>query len=378
MLDGSDSRVVIHNNKKDPRTGLLYIDENTTIGFGSYNVTSNFKYGGPIDDVENKYIIPSGAGYFSASTTQLQFTIETVEPSLASNEYKEYKDADLKQLELTISELENALKNPTTAQFKGKKVSYLGDSVTTFDGYIAEDGEPWYPKSWILADVEDTYWWKLNKSLGMELLVNQSNNGMSIARSTPTRGNNGSVMDSDRALKLHTAQGDPDIVIIQAGYGDFYYSHPLGTYNGTTAPPAINSTTLLPTSPQTTFREAYAVMLLQIQTKYPKAQIYCCTIWGGEYNELNMYPNGYPEKNSGGIYLTEYNQALREVATAFGCRVVELAASGLNALNVPTYMGGSSSIGSGKHPNKLGMELIFQQIRGQMLSGATTAITPAR
>ena len=245
--------------------------------------------------------------------------------------------------------------------YKGAKVSILGASISTFSGYIVEGNSAYYPHETAntepVSDVHDTYWQKFIDALGAEILVNNSSAG-----SYCTTGH-GSAADSkagcgDRCEALDDGTNMPDIIIIQLGGNDFTRSTPLGSYDGTQSFPTDT----------TTFREAYAVMLNKITTKYTDTMILCGTIpiiTGGTY-----VTRTFPSKNldqgegkPGGILLEEYNEAIRELAALFGCKVVEFSRCGMTFNNVSIYMQDySASSNYGQHPNRLGHHLMANEL----------------
>ena len=59
--------------------------------------------------------------------------------------------------------------------------SILGDSYSTFQGFIPEKNACYYPNKEKVDDVlcvTDTWWYKLAQNKGMRLLVNNSYSGM--------------------------------------------------------------------------------------------------------------------------------------------------------------------------------------------------------
>ena len=245
--------------------------------------------------------------------------------------------------------------------YEGAKVSILGASISTFNGYIPEGYIAYYPRgssySESVQDVHDTYWMKFIDAISGELLVNNSSAG-----SYCSTGHNGTddafAGCGDRCEALDNGTDLPDIIIIQLGGNDFTRSTPLGAYDGTQE---------LPTD-TTTFREAYAVMLSKITAKYKDAKVICCTISvisGGQYATKtlpikNLYQSeGYP----GGILLDDYSQVIRELAALYGCQVADLSNCGLTYDNVPAYMQDySAKIRYGQHPNRLGHGLMANEL----------------
>lgn len=82
--------------------------------------------------------------------------------------------------------------NELTNGFEGKILSILGDSISTFEGYVpTSDGHnlehrSTYPSSSLLTDVSDTWWNRLITNLKMKLGVNDSWSGTRVSNSSTT------------------------------------------------------------------------------------------------------------------------------------------------------------------------------------------------
>lgn len=57
--------------------------------------------------------------------------------------------------------------------FLGKKISILGDSISTFSGYIPSGNAAWYPRGEITS-VKDTWWYQLIQQQEATLGINES------------------------------------------------------------------------------------------------------------------------------------------------------------------------------------------------------------
>lgn len=232
--------------------------------------------------------------------------------------------------------------------YGGKKLSVLGDSISTFAGYIPSGNKVWYTGSNNgVSAVTDTWWRKLTDALGMELLVNESWSGSRVT----TTGGEASAGCMARCSSLGTTNADPDVIAVYMGINDFNNGVAIGSYDGTGDFPADT----------TTFREAYAVMLDKILTKYPNAEVWVCTL---PYCERNG-ENTFPEVNGNGVTLGAWNEAIRDLAALFGVKVLEYATCGLTYQNMDTHMGDYAS-GEGLHPNAAGHSLIANQAIRQM------------
>lgn len=219
--------------------------------------------------------------------------------------------------------------------YNGKKLSILGDSISTFAGYIPSGNTVYYTGSnGGVSSVADTWWHKLLTALQMQLLVNQSWSG---SRVTTTAGETSAGCKS-RCTGLGTTGVDPDVIIVFMGINDFNNGVALGTYNGEGT---------LPTD-TTTFREAYAAMLHSMLLRYKKAEVWVCTL---PYCERGTN-DGFPEENGNAVTLAAWNAAIRELADLFGVKVLELSKAGISYQNMAMFTGDNL------HPNAAGHSLL--------------------
>lgn len=227
-------------------------------------------------------------------------------------------------------------------QYKGKTLSILGDSISTFDGYIPEGNVTYYPHGDVTA-VTDTWWKKLADALGMTINVNNSWSGSMVTGTSASAGNGA------RAESLGT---NPDVIIIWMGINDFNTEKGLGTYDGKSDIP----------STVTTFREAYAVMLNKVLTTYPTAEVWVCTLPQSERNGTEVFP----ERNENGVALLDFNIAIEELAKAFGVKVLNHNGCGLTYQNMSVYNPDEL------HPNKYGHSVIANNDIRQMDNSVPT------
>lgn len=233
--------------------------------------------------------------------------------------------------------------------YKGKTLSILGDSISTYSGYIPSGNATYYPNGTVQA-VTDTWWKKLIDALGMTLNVNNSWSG---SRVTTTNGSD-SAGCGTRAESLGTA---PDVIIVYMGINDFNNEVALGTYDGRSAVPSAT----------TTFREAYGIMLNKILTAYPGAEVWAATLPQCERNGSEVFP----EINGNNVALDAFNAAIRELAAAFGVRVLDHATCGLTYQNMDVYNPDEL------HPNKYGHSLIANSDIRQMDGGCVVRYATA-
>lgn len=235
--------------------------------------------------------------------------------------------------------------------YKGKTLSILGDSISTYTGYIPSGNAVYYTGSNCgVTSVEQTWWKRLMTALGMTLNLNNSWSG---SRVTTTNGSTSAGVT--RASNLGT---NPDVIIVYMGINDFNNEAGIGTYDGTGTFPTGT----------TTFREAYAVMLKTVLETYPTAEVWACTL---PYDEKNG-SIGFPEANDSGILLKAWNDAIRDICDLFGVKVMDFAKSGLTYQNMDIYMGDySSSAKTALHPNADGHAMLANHAIRQMDAGVS-------
>ena len=114
-------------------------------------------------------------------------------------------------------------------RYKGKIISILGDSISTFAGYIPEaDGvnlahRPRYPQENLLTDVNDTWWMKLINTLGARLGVNDSWAGSTVSNFRDCKEKDfgpDAAMASLTRIRNLGANGTPDLILFFGGTND--------------------------------------------------------------------------------------------------------------------------------------------------------------
>lgn len=239
----------------------------------------------------------------------------------------------------SITEWDNRINEQPSSNsvYRGKTLSILGDSISTFAGYIPSENLTYYPKDDVKS-VSDTWWHKLISGLDMTLNVNNSWSG---SRVTTTDGET-----SAGCIRCENLGTNPDVIIVYMGINDYNNEVELGTYDGKSAVPTVT----------TTFREAYAIMLDKILTAYPSAEVWCCTLPQCERNG----ESGFPEINENGVALSDYNKAIEELADSFGVKVLQHHSCGLTYHNMSVFNPNEL------HPNKKGHSLIANNDLRQM------------
>lgn len=178
----------------------------------------------------------------------------------------------------------------TVASAQARKVSILGDSYSTFKGFIPDHYAPFYPDANNdVKDVEQTWWSLYIKAKGYVLEKNDSWGGTTIC-GTGYFGRDASATSFMSRVDL---LGDPDIIFVFGGTNDAWARAPIGEYKYAdwTREDCMS------------FRPAYARLLDALQKRYPDAQIY--SILNSELQE-------------------EINESSREVCRHYGVQLIEL------------------------------------------------------
>ena len=148
----------------------------------------------------------------------------------------------------------------------GKVVSILGDSYSTFEGYLTpSNNRVWYykvPKDG-RTDVDkvgQTWWHKFIKDNGYKFGVNNSYSGATICN---TGYHDDDYSDGSFINRVDNL-GCPDVIIILGGTNDSWAGSPIGEYkyDGWTRYDLYS------------FRPAMAYMLSEITDRYPNVEVY--------------------------------------------------------------------------------------------------------
>ena len=207
----------------------------------------------------------------------------------------------------------NRLGNSLASVISGKKVSIIGDSISTFDqdGYKISGYSMYYPNVNIpdVATVSDTWWKKVLDASGCVLEVNASYSGSRVTNTDAGK--------PDFYARCSSAiLGNPDSIIVALGTNDSANSVAFGNFDFTTAYTSLS---------EATFRTAYIKGIKALQNLYPNAQIVCVC--------LNMGQS--------------YVSSIARIATYLGCHYIAC----------PSYEKGYTT-----HPNAHGMRQIASAV----------------
>jgi len=152
-----------------------------------------------------------------------------------------------------------------TACAQKPSISILGDSYSTFEGYVTPStNEMWYyEESGERTDVDDvaqTWWWQVVKEGGYRLCVNNSYSGSTVGY----RGYDGNDYSERSFITRMDQLGNPDIILIFGATNDSWAGEPIGDYK-------YDKWTK---GDFYTFRPAMAYMLHHITHRYPNVEVY--------------------------------------------------------------------------------------------------------
>lgn len=238
----------------------------------------------------------------------------------------------------------------TNQRLHGKKLAIVGDSISTYAGWIPEGYATYYP-SGNLNDVYYTWWHKLIDELGLELIRNASWSGSSV--SGDSQGTGFAACSDARINALEGDNGEtPDIVIVYIGTNDWAGNVQIGSFTDKDEIPSEGVIYEI--------SKAYALMLYKIRTKYPFADVYCVTSLEGRRTSGDTT---YPIVNTNGDTIHDVNHAISEIAHIFGCKVIDLNICGIHFWNVSAYTTDGTL-----HPNRAGAEVIKEVVKQTLIN----------
>jgi len=263
------------------------------------------------------------------------------------------------------------------SRFAGKKVSILGDSISTYTkisnntSYNSTIGDSRLYYSYggkYNIWQKDTWWQQIIDFLDMELCVN--NSWSSSAIMTERAGTVGAYID--RCVQLHNdnTNEDPEVIWIFMGTNDFsYYSvGTKDTWGPVTDVDNIDYDSLWTSNGDGTYTyaepatvyEAYAIMLHKMQVRYEGVEIYCMGLMSRRDPVYSGSDVGQP---------TEQNAGIKKVAEKMGCAFVDLQSPiSSDPEDFDIYMGDKRV-----HPNDLGMDVITKAVMGAMFDNEDAA-----
>ncbi len=249
------------------------------------------------------------------------------------------------------------------APSKTKRISVIGDSISTFRGFVPYGYSCHYPTAdGDLTSVSQTYWYRLAYDLMSDAVIdrNISYSGTAVTRTTNEGSSGQTWFGKDFCTRFiqQGGVGNPDIVIIHGGTND--YAHNVDELAAGVAMRSANAPSdeafadmfgkadaavtraEIEALDDTTFCTAYIKLVCLIRERYPNAKIVCVI----------------------GDYLTTgIEKSTIRIAEHYGARYVDLYA--VNGYNDQTYMPKhdyNPSTGSGCHPSSAAMKFIAEKI----------------
>ena len=207
-------------------------------------------------------------------------------------------------------------------ELKGKKIAFLGDSITEGAG---------------VNDQEQLFW----KVIGRETGAQCYGYGIGGTRIAPQRvvSEENNIWDRYFASRVDEMIPDADVVVIFGGTNDFGH--------GDAAMGKLGDCT------NDTFYGAYHLLIAKLIERYPAAQLVIMTPLHRESEDNSLY-NEWGVRRVG--VLSDYVCAIREVAESYGVPVVDLFKNcGIQPKN-PVHK--QKYAPDGLHPNDEGHKLV--------------------
>ncbi|MCM1219936.1 MAG: GDSL-type esterase/lipase family protein [Lachnospiraceae bacterium] len=233
-----------------------------------------------------------------------------------------------------------------TIQLEGVKLSILGDSLSTYEGWIPEACTKYFPENGALTDVSETWWMQLLDETGMELCANNSSAGSTCVGDSLYTGEVKYGCSGDRLSLLTGSQGKmPDIIIVYMGANDLMNGIPIGDNDGTK---------LVEEGEIDNFSDAYTLILDKLSSEYPAAQIYCCGLhqmgdWGTEQPFVTF-------TNHLGLTAEDYSKQIETIAANKGIPYIDLYHCGIEIDNL------DQMTSDGVHFTPLGMGYVKEAV----------------
>lgn len=226
-------------------------------------------------------------------------------------------------------------------------ISIMGDSISTFDGWLPEGFYDFYPLNGEVKEVEQTWWKMLLQETELQLCVNASSSGSTCVGDSASTDDPQSGCSDYRISALADGEGNaPDLILVYMGTNDVIQNIPLGDNVGSTS---VAEGTI------ENFSDAYCLILDKLKANYPQAQIYCCNLlpigdWGTT-QPFKTFVNGED------LTSHDYSSRIETIARAKGCYVIDLENCGLTVDNMPQY------VSDGVHLNPEGMQLLKDTVK---------------
>lgn len=246
------------------------------------------------------------------------FVFDTIILSSCSSVEDAISDVNIIKTDSAFVEIENPF-------LQGKTFSVLGNSISTFSGYISLGFRNYYSSKHFAF--KDTWWMQFSSITGAELLSNASWSGSTVTYTG--KDNINSYFYSNVRIDSLGHNGIPDLIIVIGGTNDWRL-HPseFGRY---------------PSEDTLTFIGAYTTMVKRIKSRYKESTILLSSIL--------PRLEGKNSNNSKGWSISIANSYIERIAKDYNCLYVNMDNCGIDCPS-GKYMFDSV------HPNASGMKLI--------------------
>lgn len=301
---------------------------------------------------EETYAEFSANGYLTAPEGAVAINVPMWTNSDAWELYILSKDHEYSNTACTICDETH----PNADNYSGKVISILGDSISTFAGYIPKaDGFNLehlarYPQDNLLTDVNDTWWMQVISKLEAKLGINDSWRGSTVSGyPSVTTGVAGYLAAMSNLTQIQNlgSNGTPDVILFYGGTNDLAHTPNLGSFNPVSAPYEVDLTTLK----WDNLADAYANTLLRLQHFYPDTQIICL---------LPTFTTSYYTDDK----LAQGNAMLADICEHYGVTYVDLRYCGISTADLP----------DGIHPDAIGMDYITNSVLETLLASNEVSV----
>lgn len=186
-------------------------------------------------------------------------------------------------------------------QPKDIKFSILGDSYSTFEGYVhPETNDVWHYDSIGVTSAEQMWWFKVANKMGWALELNNSFCGSLVCNHSNF--NAGSYYAPNSFLRRMNNLGNPDVIFILGGVNDVWVGAPFGDY-------VYSDWT---EEQLCTIRPALACLFDGLKRLYPGAKLYFMT-------DLDFCPGGIDDQ-----LRREYIESVHRIANHYHVDYIDL------------------------------------------------------
>ena len=183
------------------------------------------------------------------------------------------------------------------------KFSILGDSYSSYEGYVDPDtNDPWPHYSEIgVASVEQMWWYKVANKMEWSVELNNSFSGALISNFEDFDG--GSYYAPNSFIRRMDNLGNPDVIFIFGATNDVWQDAPFGDY-------VYSNWT---EEQLCSFRPALAYLLDNVKRQFPRAKIYFLL-------ETSPCPGGITEETR--LNLVE---SVHQISNHYGVDCIDLS-----------------------------------------------------